>query len=853
MPKSVAKPAAKSAAKASVKAEPKATKATPKTAAKTTSKATPKTAASKTTTAKAAKPAAKTAAKAAPKTGAKAAPKTAAKKSTTKASTKKAGSASSTDDEDWGEAGSGRSLVIVESPAKAKTLKKILGAKFMIKASVGHIRDLPEKKLGVDIDNDFEPLYEVLAAKADLVEELRQAARKSDTIYLAADPDREGEAIAWHVSELLDNTKATVHRIEFHEITKNAILEAIQNPREIDYHRVNAQQTRRILDRLVGYKLSPLLWKKVSKGLSAGRVQSVAVRIICEREAEINAFVPVEYWTVATELKKTLKDAGGMVANLAKIDGEKAEIKDEAAAKAIVKTLETQPYEVAAVNTREAKRRPQPPFITSTLQREASTRFGYSVKKTMQIAQKLYEGMDLGNGPEGLISYMRTDSTRVADEARDAAKEFIVAQYGPEFYPAEPNDYTKKAKKNVQDAHEAIRPTYINRTPDSVRDALNEEQFRIYSIIWNRFMSSQMEAAQIRTKTVEVACQNLLLRGSDSKVIFKGYMAVYQAAEDEEVTSSALLDVVKGDKLVASKVEPKQHFTEPPPRFNEASLVKTLEELGIGRPSTYAPTIATVQDRGYVFMENKALKPTPLGKAVNDVLVKHFQDIVDVGFTAGMENKLDEIEDNNLPWRGVIRDFYEPFEATLKKAGDEMEKVVILLEGESCPDCEKPMSLKTSRWGSQFMGCTGYPECKYTRPLSKDQKALPEDQPSDEKCEKCGGDMLMKHGRFGEYLKCQSEGCGATKSFEQKTGIVCPKCGEGEVVAKKSRRGKIFYGCNRYPDCDQAFWNKPVADKCPDCGHLLTEKVLKKGTFHACSEKGCGFSREVETPEAAPA
>jgi DNA topoisomerase-1 len=806
--------------------------------AKATAKAATKTTKAKPDSKFVAKPASKTAAKAAVKstTKAKAAPKS-----------KKAAS----DDADADEGG-GRSLVIVESPAKAKTLKKILGAKFTIKASVGHIRDLPEKKLGVDIENDFEPLYEILAAKADLVEELREAARKSDTIYLAADPDREGEAIAWHVSMLLDNPKATVHRIEFHEITKNAILEAIQHPREIDYHRVNAQQTRRILDRLVGYKLSPLLWKKVSKGLSAGRVQSVAVRIICEREAEIDAFTPVEYWTIGTELKKDLKDAGGMVANLAKIDGEKAEIHNEATAKALVKTLETQPYEVAAVNTRESKRKAQPPFITSTLQREASTRFGYAVKKTMQVAQKLYEGMDLGHGPEGLITYMRTDSTRISDEARDAAKEFIMSQYGKEYYPAEPNDYSKKSKKNVQDAHEAIRPTDVTRTPDAVRDALNDEQFRIYSIIWNRFMASQMDAAQIRTKTVEVACQNLLLRGSDSKVIFKGYMAVYQADEDEEVTSSALLDVNKGDRLVVAKIDPKQHFTEPPPRFNEASLVKTLEELGIGRPSTYAPTIGTIQDRGYVFMENKALKPTPLGKAVNEVLVKHFQDIVDVGFTAAMEDKLDDIEIEQLPWRNVIRGFYEPFEATLKKASDEMEKVVIILDGEFCPDCGKPMSLKTSRWGSQFMGCTGYPECKATRPLSKDQKPLPEDQPSDEKCEKCGGDMLMKHGRFGEYLKCQSEGCGATKSFEQKTGVVCPKCGEGEVVAKKSRRGKIFYGCNRYPDCDQAFWNKPVDEKCPDCGHLLTEKVLKKGTFRACSEKGCGYSREIEV-EAAPA
>ncbi len=808
-------------------------KASAKTTAKTDSKSEPKT-----------KAAPK---KAAPKTTAKAAPK----KTTTKAKTKKASQESGLDDEDSSE-GSGRSLVIVESPAKAKTLKKILGAKFQIKASVGHIRDLPEKKLGVDIDQNFEPMYEVLPAKADLVEELREAARKSDTIYLAADPDREGEAIAWHVSMLLDNPKAAVHRIEFHEITKNAILEAIKNPREIDYPRVNAQQARRVLDRLVGYKLSPLLWKKVSKGLSAGRVQSVAVRLICEREEEIEAFVPVEYWTIATELKKDLKDSHHMMANLVKVDGEKAEVSDEKTATSIVKTLQSHPYEVAAVNSRESRRKAQPPFITSTLQREASTRYGYAVKKTMQIAQKLYEGIDLGNGPEGLITYMRTDSTRVSDEARDAAKAFIVDQYGKEFYPAEPNDYSKKTKKNVQDAHEAIRPTYIEKTPESVKEKLSDEQFRIYSIVWNRFMASQMEAAQIRTKTVEVSCQNLLLRGSDSKVIFKGYMAVYQADDDEDVVASALLDVQKGDKLFQAKVEPKQHFTEPPPRFNEASLVKTLEELGIGRPSTYAPTIATVQDRGYVFMENKALKPTPLGKAVNQVLVKHFQDIVDVHFTAALETRLDDIEEDTVQWQGVIRDFYEPFEATLKKATDEMEKVVILLEGESCPDCNKPMSLKTSRWGSQFMGCTGYPECKYTRPLSKDQKALPEDKPSDEKCEKCGGDMLIKHGRFGEYLKCQSEDCGASKSFEQKTGIHCPKCNQGEVVAKKSRRGKIFYGCNRYPDCDQAFWNKPLAEKCPDCGSLLTEKVLKKGTFHACPEKACGFSKQVEEV-AAPA
>ncbi len=811
--------------------------------AKSTAKKSTSALKAKASTSAAAKPAVKTAAK-----------KPAVKKVAAKKATKPAKS-KDLEDNDEG-SGTGRSLVIVESPAKAKTLKKILGSKFTIKASVGHIRDLPEKKLGVDVDNNFEPVYEILAAKAELVEDLRLAASKSDVIYLAADPDREGEAIAWHVSKLLDNPKAIVHRIEFHEITKTAILEAIQNPREIDYQRVDAQQARRILDRLVGYKLSPLLWKKVSKGLSAGRVQSVTVRLICDREEEIEAFIPVEYWTLNAELTKAKADTVSMIANLVKIDGEKAEVHDGETAAAIVKTLETNPFVVAALNTRDSKRKAQPPFITSTLQREASTKCGYSVKKTMQIAQKLYEGIDLPGGHEGLITYMRTDSTRIADEAMAAAKDYITARYGKEYYPETPNDYSKKTKKNVQDAHEAIRPTAVDRSPDQLRDYLNDEQMKIYSIIWNRFMASQMEAAQIRTETVEVSCKNLLLRGSDSKVTFKGYTAVYQSEDDEAVVASSLLDVVKGDVLLAKKTESKQHFTEPPPRFNEASLVKTLEELGIGRPSTYAPTIATVQDRGYAYMENKALKPTPLGRAVNTVLIKHFTDIVDVNFTAAMEGHLDDIEHDGLPWQGVIRDFYEPFEATLKKASDEMEKVVILLDGEFCPDCGKPMSLKTSRWGSQFMGCTGYPECKATRPLSKDQKPLPEDQPTDEKCEKCGSEMKIKHGRFGEYLKCQSEDCGASKSFEQKTGVTCPKCGEGEIVAKKSRRGKIFYGCNRYPDCDQAFWNKPVAEKCPDCGAMLTEKVLKKGTFHACPEKGCGFSREVEAPgegEATPA
>lgn len=789
-------------------------------------------------------PAKKTSAKAAKKP---AASKTTAKKTTAKAKTKTG--KSSADDSD-----NGKNLVIVESPAKAKTLKKILGNSFQIKASVGHIRDLPAKKLGVDIENNFEPTYEVLPAKADLVEELRSVARKCDTVYLAADPDREGEAIAWHVASLLKGTVKNIKRIEFHEITKTAILEAIQQPREVHAARVDAQQARRVLDRLVGYKLSPLLWKKISKGLSAGRVQSVAVRIICEREAEIDAFVPVEYWTIAESVQKSGDASKTMQVNLVKIDGKKAEISNESEAMGIVDTLKTKPHKVSAVNTRDSKRKAQPPFITSTLQREASTKFGYSVKKTMQIAQKLYEGLDVGNGPEGLITYMRTDSTRISDDAQAEAKDIILSRYGPDYYPETPNNYEKKTKKNIQDAHEAIRPTVISHDPESIKHKLTDDQYRIYGIIWRRFMASQMAPAQIRTKSIELSCDNLLLRGSDSKVTFKGYLVLYQGDDDEAVVESNLLELSKGDAVVSVKVEPKQHFTEPPPRFNEASLVKTLEELGIGRPSTYAPTIATVQDRGYVFMENKALKPTPLGKAVNLALVKHFNDIVDIGFTASMETRLDDVEGSVLAWKDVIRDFYTPFEDTLKKANDEMEKVIILLDGENCDDCGKPMALKTSRFGSQFMGCTGYPDCKATRPLSKDQKPLPEDQPSNEKCEKCESGMVLKHGRFGEYLKCQNEDCGATRSFEVKTGVTCPKCSKGEIVSKKSRRGKVFYGCNKYPDCDQAFWQMPVNEKCPDCNDsLLVKKILKKGTFHSCPIKDCGFSKQIEEEAVSPA
>ncbi len=743
-----------------------------------------------------------------------------------------------------------KSLVIVESPAKAKTIKKILGESFEIKASVGHIRDLPAKGIGVDIKNNFEPEYEVLEKKQKVVDELSAAAKVSSEIFLAPDPDREGEAIAWHISYLLSEACKNIHRIEFNEITKTAIQEAVKNPRPIDMNKVNAQQARRILDRLVGYKLSPLLWQKVGKGLSAGRVQSVAVRIICDREAEIEAFIPQEYWKINTDLSK-VKSTALFNAELSKCNGKKIEITNGDDAAEVVKVLEDKSteYQVAKVTPRQTQRKPQPPFITSTLQREASNRLGYSVKRTMQLAQNLYEGIELGTGPVGLITYMRTDSTRISDEARDAAKEFVINKYGQKYYPKEPRDYSKKKGKNVQDAHEAIRPTYADKTPESIRDHLTPEQFKLYKLIWSRFIASQMESAEGKTTAVEIEADKYTLRASSSKITFDGFLIVYDD-RDEKEQDSVIPDLAKGDKLNLKKVNSTQHFTQPPPRYSEATLVKALEELGVGRPSTYAPTIATIQDRGYVLKEEKSLVPTTLGRTVNDLLIKHFPNIVDSSFTANMESNLDEVESDKADWKGILGEFYEPFTEVLKKAKKEMEKVEILTEHE-CPECGKPMALKTSRWGSQFLGCSGYPECKSTRPLDKDMKPVEEDRMSDEICEKCGSGMMIKRGPYGEYLSCVNEECKHRKKFVRKTGITCPQEGcDGELLQRKSRYGKVFYGCSKYPDCNFAVWNEPNGEKCPECGSLLVNKYLKRGNKIACSNKECGFEKPM--PEKQP-
>lgn len=737
-------------------------------------------------------------------------------------------------------------LVIVESPAKAKTIKKILGNDYQIKASVGHIRDLPQKTLGVDVKQNYAPSYEIMPGKQKVVDELSEAAKEADKIYLAPDPDREGEAIAWHIASILDKPAGSIYRIEFNEITKSAILEAVKSPRSIDMNKVNAQQTRRILDRLVGYKISPILWQKVGKGLSAGRVQSVAVRLICDREKEIEAFIPKEYWTISAELAK-VKSVNSFIAELTKFKGEKLEVNNEKEATKIVDILtkaDTE-FKVAKVTNRESKRNPQAPFITSTIQREASTRLGYSVKKTMQVAQKLYEGIDMGSsGPVGLITYMRTDSTRISDEARDAAKDYITGHYGKNYYPDKARVYLKKGK-NTQDAHEAIRPTYIEKSPESVKQYLSSEQYRLYKLIWERFIASQMESASVKTTTAEIEASDYTFKASSSKITFDGFLIVYDDREDDE-KSKAIPELTKGDILKLKKIDPKQHFTQPPPRFSEATLVKTLEELGVGRPSTYAPTIATIQDRGYVIKEEKALVPTALGKTVNELLIKHFSDIVDANFTADMETKLDDIAEDNVVWQEVIGNFYEPFSEVLKKAKKEMEKVEILTE-HNCTNCGKPMALKTSRWGSQFLGCSGYPECKTTMPLTKDQKPVPEDKPSDEICEQCGSSMVIKYGPYGEYLACSNETCKHRKKLIKKTGVNCPQenC-DGEIIQKKSRYGKIFYGCNKYPNCTFALWSEPTGDKCPECGSLLVTKLLKSGNKIACSSKECKYQKAVE-------
>lgn len=761
-----------------------------------------------------------------------------------------------------------KALVIVESPAKSKTIKKILGDSYQIEASYGHVRNLPTKdsatqNLGFDVNNNFEPKFEVIPGKQQVVKKLNDLAKKADKIYLASDPDREGEAIAWHVRQILKVPDEKIYRIVFNEITPKAVKHSVENPRAIDMDMVQAQQTRQILDKLVGFKLSPVLWKQIgNRNLSAGRVQSVALRMICEREEEIEKFIPQEYWSIHANLDK---DGKLFEAELSKIKNKSIEktIKNKEEAQKIVDYL-TNPeskFEVSKVTKKTIKRKPTAPFITSTMQRAASSKLGFGVSKTMQVAQKLYEGIEIDGTPVGLITYMRTDSVRVSDDAQTMAHDFIMENYGEKYYPKEPNIYAK-GKQNVQDAHEAIRPSYPERTPESIKKYLDNDQYKLYKLIWEKFMSSQMAPAEIANKSIEITSGDYTLKAGTSKVMFDGFLTLYNDSEEDEKESDAKIpDLEKGDNVACRKVEPKQHFTQPPPRYNEASLVKALEEHGIGRPSTYATIITVIQTRKYVEKKDKALRPTLLGRTVSKQLVAQFSDIMDYKFTAGMEEKLDKIAEKEALWVKVLQDFYTPFMEEVNSVMKTAERVTIETKI-NCPNCGKPMVLRTSKKGTQFLGCSGYPDCKTAMSLNVMQEMEAEQQESDstekpkevceEKCEKCGSDMIFKIGPYGKYMECTNEECKHRKPFRKSTGVTCPKCGKGTIVERKSKRGTVFYGCDKYPECDFVLWNEPTGETCPTCGSLLVKKVLKKGTVISCSNLKCGYKKEQSEEEITP-
>ena len=742
-----------------------------------------------------------------------------------------------------------KALVIVESPAKSKTIKKILGDGYQIEASFGHVRNLPDNVLGFDVNNDFKPTYVVIPEKKKVVTKLNDLAKRSDKIYLASDPDREGEAIAWHVRELLQVPDDKVFRIEFNEITPKAVKYAVEHSRQIDMDRVKAQQTRQILDKLVGYKLSPVLWKQLGNyRLSAGRVQSVALRMICEREEEIEAFIPQEYWSIHTIMDK---DGKLFEAEVNKYKNKKIEIKNEEEANKIKEFLlnpETE-FVVDKVTKKETKRKPTAPFITSTLQRAASSKLGFGVSKTMQVAQKLYEGIEIDGTPVGLVTYMRTDSVRISDDAHEMAKSFILQNYGEKYYPATTSVYVK-GKQNVQDAHEAIRPSYPERTPESIKQYLQPDQYKLYKLIWDKFMSPQMAPAEIANKTIDIKAGDYNLKAGTSKILFDGFLKLYNDAEEDEKDADAKIpDLEQGDKVKCKEITPKQHFTQPPPRYNEASLVKALEEHGIGRPSTYATIITVIQTRKYVEKRDKALVPTLLGRTVCKQLVNQFANIMDYKFTAGMEEKLDKIAEKKAVWNVVLKEFYTPFMEVVNSVMKTAQKVVIESD-KKCPNCGKVMLVKTSRFGTQFLGCSGYPECKTIISLNNSvelddvEGEGKEQQTVDEKCEKCGSEMVMKVGPYGKYLECKE--CKNRKKYIRSTGVKCPKCGEGTIIEKKSKYGKIFFGCNRYPECSYALWDEPTGNKCPECGELLVKKVTKNGNFEVCSSRTCSFKHPLE-------
>jgi DNA topoisomerase-1 len=770
----------------------------------------------------------------------------------------------------------GRSLLIVESPSKAKTLSKYLGREFLVKSSVGHIKDLPKSKLGIDVKHGFKPEYVVIKGKQKVVDDLREAAAHAGQIYLAPDPDREGEAIAWHIAEELNGRKPELYRILIHEITERAVREAIAHPGRIDMDKVQAQQARRVLDRLVGYTVSPLLWEKVRRGLSAGRVQSVAVRLICEREQEIKAFVKEEFWSVTATVQGA--DPPSFAAKLAKLNGEPVALSTQAQAEEAVALIRNAALSVIFVEKKERRRNPLPPFTTSKLQQEAVRKLRFTAKKTMTIAQRLYEGIELGKeGPVGLITYMRTDSTRVSNDALAEARGYIEGEYGAAYLPERPNVY--KNKKGAQDAHEAIRPTAVERHPEQLQSLLERDAYLLYKLIWQRFVASQMAQAQFDVTRAEISARAkegiALLTATGTVMKFPGFMTLYTetreeappdavakpgaaaaAGESEEPDQAdagmMLPPLQQGDRLRLLGVEPKQHFTQPPPRYNEALLVKELEELGIGRPSTYATIISTIQDRKYVEKLEARFHPTELGQIVNELLVTHFPDIFTVRFTAKMEEELDEIEEGQLRWVQVMEDFYKPFEKRLSKAQVEMQDVKRreIPTEHQCEKCGKPMIIKWGRHGS-FLACTGYPECRNTKEFVKEtdgaikivERAA---ETTNERCPQCGHDMIVKRGRFGRFLACSRyPECKTTQSMT--TGIACPQEGcDGKLVEKQSRRGKRFYACSRYPKCTFALWDRPVGRACPQCkAPFLVEKFTKsRGAEVVCRQSDCGYKEE---------
>jgi len=730
-----------------------------------------------------------------------------------------------------------KNLLIVESPAKSRTLKRFLGKGFDVQATVGHIIDLPKSKIGVDTENGFKIDYELIKGKGGVIKKLKAAAKKADTIYLAPDPDREGEAIAWHVAEQLKSSKNIV-RVTFNEITKKAVREALENTREIDINLVNAQQARRVLDRLVGYKVSPFLWKTVTYGLSAGRVQSVALRIICEREVEIDVFITEEYWKISTLLEDSNK--AQLESRLSKIDGKKAEITNGDESAKIVSELKKEKFMVDKVKHSEKKRKPYAPFITSSIQQEAARALYFTPKKTMMVAQKLYEGIELGDeGPVGLITYMRTDSIRLADSAIADARDYIKENYGPEYIPGKPVKY--KAKKGSQDAHEAIRPTYTAYPPEKIKKHLTKDQLRLYTLIWNRFLASQMTPAVYDTTSVEIVAGKYQLNSSAQSLKFEGFLKVYNETKEngnngngENGLVDSIPDLKEGVELKLLEVKPTQHFTKPAARFSQASLVKTLEAEGIGRPSTYATIISTLTDRKYVEIQERRLHPTNLGKTINKILTQCFPTLFNTKFTAEMENELDLIEDGKEDWVDVLRQFYTPFNETLEGLKGKVQAIKDSLTeetGEKCDKCGSPMIIKWGRNG-QFMACSAYPDCKNTKPVGEPEEAMK----TDEVCEKCGSPMVVKVGRFGKFLACSAyPECKTTKPIS--TGVKCPKddC-KGDVVEKRSKRGKKFYGCSKYPKCDFVSWYKPINQECPECkNNYMFDKISKvKGAYLEC-------------------